>query len=372
MFLFHQVKISFLSFALIFTAIFGGKTFAQDSSAKQKSSSEIRTEFFAYPYVFYTPEKKFAFGGGGILSMQDTSRSLSKPSKFVFSAYYTTANQFLIYLNPEFYFDEEKYLLTGIFWVERLIEKFYGYGSATDEIDEPFYKLFDFTANISANYAFTQGFLIGAQYYFENVSRLDLMQNPIFENENILGEEGGINSGLGIRFFYDSRDNIFYPSEGFYDEVQVTYFSKAFGGNYDFNSYLIDIRNYFSLSENQILAVEAYFNAVYGSPPFYSFPKLGGHRRMRGYYEGRFRDKTYYAIQTELRSFIYWRLYGVVFAGVGDVFGNFDNFTTKNIKPSYGVGLRFRLDEQEKINIRLDIGFGKNTNGVYFQVEEAF
>ncbi|NOX18728.1 MAG: BamA/TamA family outer membrane protein [Chlorobi bacterium] len=352
--------------------MFGVKISAQETGAEKKTSSHVTSEFFAYPYVFYTPEKKLAFGGGGILSLRDTSRTFSKPSKFVFSAYYTTASQFLVYLNPEFYFKKEKYLLTGLFWIERLIEKFYGYGSTTDDIDEPFYKLFDFTANISANYAFTRKFLIGLQYYYEYVTSLDFMQNTLLKNGMFLGTEGGTNSGLGIRLFYDSRDNIFYPSEGFYNEIQATFFSKSFGGNYDFNSYLIDIRKYFSLSENQILAVEAYFTAVYGSPPFYSYPRLGGYRRMRGYYEGRFRDRNYYAVQAELRTFVFWRFYGVIFAGAGDVSDKLVNFTAKNIKPSYGVGIRFRLDEQEKINLRLDIGFGKNTNGVYFQVEEAF
>ena len=97
--------------------------------------------------------------------------------------------------------------------------------------------MFDFTADISANYALTRKFLIGVKYYYEYVTRLDLMDNPIFENETILGEEGGTNSGFGVRLFYDSRDNIFYPSDGFYNKIQVTYFTKAFGGNYDFNSY---------------------------------------------------------------------------------------------------------------------------------------
>ena len=78
------MKKTFIFSLLLFMAMFNIKSFAQENGGK-KNSSNVRTEFFAYPYVFYTPEKKLAFGGGGILSMQDTSRALAKPSKFVFS-----------------------------------------------------------------------------------------------------------------------------------------------------------------------------------------------------------------------------------------------------------------------------------------------
>jgi hypothetical protein len=42
------------------------------------------------------------------------------------------------------------------------------------------------------------------------------------------------------------------------------------------------------------------------------------------------------------------------------------------IKPSYGLGIRFRLDELQKLDLRIDAGFGRGTNGIYFSVNQAF
>jgi len=102
------------------------------------------------------------------------------------------------------------------------------------------------------------------------------------------------------------------------------------------------------------------------------YPALGGDNQMREYYEGRYRDKYYLAIQGELR----WRLsqrWGLVgWAGIGDVAGTLDNFRLDDFKPTVGVGVRFALDPAEVLNVRADFAYGKNTNGMYFNAKEAF
>ena len=42
-------------------------------------------------------------------------------------------------------------------------------------------------------------------------------------------------------------------------------------------------------------------------------------------------------------------------------------------KQSYGAGLRYMFNKKQKINLRMDVGFGENgSSGVYFGIEEAF
>ena len=43
-----------------------------------------------------------------------------------------------------------------------------------------------------------------------------------------------------------------------------------------------------------------------------------------------------------------------------------------DVKPTYGFGIRFRIDELQKVEVRMDIGFGKGTNGLYFDINQAF
>ena len=94
---------------------------------------------------------------------------------------------------------------------------------------------------------------------------------------------------------------------------------------------------------------------------------------MRGYFEGRYRDLTFMMLQMEYRQYFWWRLGYVVFGGVGDVADDLLNYTFKDLKYSYGLGLRFLFNQKEKVNIRIDLGFGQDGNsGLYFGVEESF
>jgi len=68
-----------------------------------------------------------------------------------------------------------------------------------------------------------------------------------------------------------------------------------------------------------------------------------------------------------------WKRFGAVgFASVGKVAHKLSDFTLKNLKYAYGFGIRFAIDPEERLNIRLDFGFTKDSSGVYFTVMEAF
>ena len=94
---------------------------------------------------------------------------------------------------------------------------------------------------------------------------------------------------------------------------------------------------------------------------------------MRGYFQGRYRDRHYIATQAEYRRPL-WRRFGIVaFVGAGDVFGSTDgDLSMKNLKYSYGLGFRFLFNRRDEVNLRADIGFGEDTSGLYFGLEEAF
>ena len=62
----------------------------------------------------------------------------------------------------------------------------------------------------------------------------------------------------------------------------------------------------------------------------------------------------------------------VAFGGLGQVASEISAFTPGDWKPSYGGGIRVALDESEKLNIRVDVGFGQKESGVYLNLSEAF
>lgn len=97
---------------------------------------------------------------------------------------------------------------------------------------------------------------------------------------------------------------------------------------------------------------------------------LGSSYSMRGYYEGRYRDKCAMDVQLELRQHV-WKRNGVaVWVGAGTIFPNFSELEARHILPNYGFGYRWEF--KKRVNVRLDLGFGKHQTGFIFNINEAF
>ena len=98
-----------------------------------------------------------------------------------------------------------------------------------------------------------------------------------------------------------------------------------------------------------------------------------GRDDIRGYSQGQFRGNQVYALQSEYR----WRFnnsrFGMVgFAGVASAVENFSDIFNSALLPGIGAGLRFQLIPALKINIGVDVGFGKNDYSLTFRIGEAF
>ena len=77
----------------------------------------------------------------------------------------------------------------------------------------------------------------------------------------------------------------------------------------------------------------------------------------------------------------FWKRLGVVaFASGSRVYQNWDEFNLKDFRYTVGVGGRLMLSTEQRINARLDIGYGldsksnfdKRNIGVYVYIAEAF
>jgi outer membrane protein assembly factor BamA len=329
--------------------------------------------WFAYPFIFYTPETDWAFGAGGILYFKLSDQLKSKPSSVTASGYYTVNNQFDISILPEIYLNQDKYLLSTKFNYSEVFDFFYGIGPTSPDIENNQYFQRNFILNVKFQLeAFKKNFKLGPIYELRSMNVLKKENNPFLDSNLVRGSNGGTTSGLGIIASYDTRDNIFYPSQGSFYQFSATYYSKTFGSDFDYDKYILDARRYLSFFPKHILALQAYVMIEFAYPPFYELALLGGDKVMRGYLYGRYRDRLYYAFQAEYRLPFIWRFGFVVFGGLGDVASKMSKIEIATIKPTYGFGVRFRLDELQKLDLRVDFGFGKDTDGIYFSLNQAF
>lgn len=335
-----------------------------------------RTSFSGYPYVYYTPETEAAIGAGGIITFY-TSRtdSILRPSKVTLSAYYSTRKQYKISLTPQVYFAKNRWLARAPLSFGLYVDKFWGFGGGTPEIENENYKAEVFDALLAIEwppvllpFALRAGFI----YELNKSAIIDLLDNPILTTGEVTGSEGGLTSGVGGNLVWDDRDHTFFPNQGGMQEVRALFYFPGIGSDFGFTSWTVDLRRYFAFRPDHVIAVQLFGTFVTGDPPFYEYPALGGQNLMRGYFTGRYRDKTYVAGQIEYRQYFWRRLGFVAFAGIGDVAPALGDLSLGDFKHSLGFGLRFKFNRTEKVNLRADIGFGRGTNGVYFGLEEAF
>lgn len=202
---------------------------------------------------------------------------------------------------------------------------------------------------------------------------------------NFIEESGenpnAFNTHVGLFLQYDSRDVTFNAYKGIYLMAEAQWYPSFLGNTKrHFGRIAVTFDAYQRLWKGAVLAYDLYADFTIGTPSWHMYAKLGGMERMRGYYEGRYRDKRLVEMQLELRQNIY-RRHGVVgWIGGGQVWGT-DKFRWGNTLYSFGCGYRFEF--KKRMNIRLDYGWGvfgnpnlpwdkKRSSAFLFTASEAF
>jgi outer membrane protein assembly factor BamA len=195
---------------------------------------------------------------------------------------------------------------------------------------------------------------------------------------------------LGATAHYDSRDNVFYPTQGVFakltaaaawtNKVEIPEGQQAM-----INGLLsADIRHFVPLTDQIVFAWQLKAQMML-SPLFIShltmypmLPRLGGQDGLRGVNSDMFRDDIMMALQAELRLPIWSIFRAAVFAGIGDVY-DYHNWHWEVPKVGYGIGLRAAINKA-KVNIRFDVARSNvdprwnniNAYSFYLTATEAF
>ncbi len=347
-----------------FLTVFGQET--KDTLAK-------RNRIFGVPIVFFAPETDWGFGAAGIYTFRLKGESLqSNPSQLQLGFAYTLNKQILLYLPYQLFKNEERLKIYGELGYYLYTYQFFGVGNATREEDLEFYDVNFPRIRLNVLKQVYPNIFIGGRYWLDDFKIQKVEEGGFLDQENITGSQGGFLSGLGAVGNYDTRDNIFFPTKGIFAEIVAFQNGKFVGSDFNFSKLYIDISSFWNFGE-QVLATNFYGEFTKGEVPFNQLSLLGGPKRMRGFFEGRFRDHHFVSWQGEYRFPLFWKwLRGVAFVGVGEVAGTFSDFELANFKFNYGTGLRILVNQKEKVYIRLDAGFGENTSGFYITIGEAF
>lgn len=358
--------------------------FAQPMDSTQTSSSADTSNsrsIIPLPIAFYLPETRLGFGG--LVNLSYTSgkyhaiRQKTNPSSIQLGGAYTLNKQILLYLSYKVFSKENNYYGFGEVGYYVYNYNFYGVGNFVGEHEEiydvnyPRIQL-NFLRRIARNSQKKISQYVGPRYWFENYDIQRLDSTGLLFNENILGIENNITSAIGAVYFVDSRDNVFFPSSGITGEMSFQYDHPSWGSNYKFARAVADVSWYHQLKWKDIIATNVHGSLTFGGAPFSKLSLLGGTKRMRGYYEGRYRDDNSLVLQSAYRKHLFWRIGAEAFASIGSVFPQTDFSQITKIRFAGGAGIRLLLDKKRKINLRIDYGFGYKSSGLYVTLGEAF
>jgi hypothetical protein len=181
--------------------------------------------------------------------------------------------------------------------------------------------------------------------------------------------------GVGLIAQFDSRDLIVNASNGTLIELSWLNYPAAWATGDGYSTLGLEYRQFKNLGNRSGRTLAWNFRSKFGfgDIPWPELPSVGTDNGLRAYYGGRYRDQNSAHAMIEYRHTFKSKTglskHGfVVWTGAGEIWN--DTLDLENTLPVIGAGYRFAL--QPRINLRIDVGVGRDSFGFYINVTEAF
>ncbi len=335
-----------------------------------------KTEYILYPALGYSDETGIYAGGLAYLRYNSIKNdSTSQKNLIYLSTEVSEKKQYSILLMPKIYINNGKYSILANLKFKHWPSTFYGIGNEHISGIEEQYTKREFDIDLELMRKVTDTWQTALIYELSHFQIIELEENGLLANGDIPGSEDNITSGIGFSISYDKRDSDTYPQNGCLYNFKSVIFSDIFASDYRFVRSKIDLRQYVSIFPNQTFAFQGYFSTVSDEVPFNKMSYLDDN--MRAITANKFIDQHSIVFRAENRIFpwsnhLLERFGFVAFLETGEVAGSMQEFSLNGFKLSYGVGLRISFLMNDRLNVRLDIGFGEQNKSLSIGSREEF
>lgn len=161
---------------------------------------------------------------------------------------------------------------------------------------------------------------------------------------------------LGIDIAFNSKDWEVFPSKGIFAHAG---FYKALDGKVEtvYDRYMLRISSFFKLWKRHVLALDFKSTVSEGNVPIFEMLYFGGLNTLRGVSIGTYSGSSYIVLTSEYRipiekstgSAFYF------FSDYGSITNSIEDFTLKNFKLNFGIGLFWVLMEEAKFRVDLSV-----------------
>ncbi|MGI9895322.1 BamA/TamA family outer membrane protein [Vibrio natriegens] len=338
---------------------------------------EKGVDWSVMPGPFYTPEKKFGIGVSAVgLYKPDINDMDSQPSSITINGFGSINGAYGISINNANYLKNDQYRLFVDAELTDSPDVFHGFGVDAGMHNERVdYNRRSYSASITGMTRILPNTYLGMGLSFSHNEASNAKQ----ENTNTpwIGDdfaefpETQRNIGGLLSVTYDSRDFALNASKGRLIELEYQNFSTELGSDNDFERVRFNYSDYHALSLIPgVLAWQVRAESNFGDVSWDQMAMLGGAEALRGYEQGQYRDRNMLISQVEYRQPLSGRHGMVYWLGAGTLAEEFDQLGQDKWLYSVGVGYRFEI--KQRVNLRLDMGFGNDQSGFYFAINEAF
>ncbi|OQQ06307.1 hypothetical protein BK412_02575 [Vibrio campbellii] len=321
------------------------------------------------PGPFVNPEQGFGIGVAavGLYTPYDWQKG-DPYSTVTVTSYGSTSGSYGLGLNNRTYLKGDKVRLLGEAWISHTPGYYWGIGSQAAENDSNKVQYegqrLQLSPKVAVEIAPNTYAKLGWQW--QSFNKVDGVDGDILPSEVTNATSSGVLLGME----YDTRDFEPNPMQGQFLDIEWIANRDSLGSDEDYDNLVANYRLYQQWSDTTIVAMEVYSQSIFGDAPWFDYAQLGDDQRMRGYYQGQYRDKHQLSTQVEIRHTIAGR-HGVVgWLGAGNIAPTYHDLFESSWLPTVGVGYRFAF--KARINVRVDLGVGKDSTGFYFQINEAF
>lgn len=185
---------------------------------------------------------------------------------------------------------------------------------------------------------------------------------------NYIQDNFGLTRSVILSRIFDSRDNVFNPTEGHYYSLSAEFAGRSFGGDFNFNKYTAQERSYLKVGKEQVVALRLTAGYADGHMPESGKFSVGGSDTLRGYEDDQFKGNKMLTATAEYRFPIAKKVQGVVFSDIGNAWEG-EGYKLNDLKSSVGVGVRVNTPLGP---IRIDYAKGEEGSKTHFSFGGQF
>jgi outer membrane protein assembly factor BamA len=350
---------------------------AQVDSSLQESaidSSHSESTIEGLPILMYDTDVGFGFGAKAFfLNYLGRSESFDltlfqstkgeRWYRFVFSLPDFERRQGTLYpLALDLVVDYDKYIK----------DNFFGVGNMSSFSDREYYTREPLDISVALSRGFTTSLVGQVGWRYKTVRNYNFSEGSRLRTlPPALNASRVSYASVFFSLRYDTRNSYINPSQGFVLQGDAEVVPHSGLENVTFTQISAWAQHYTELfTPKTVLAVRLGMQGLMGGGlPVQVLLPIGGGSTLRGSPQDRYLDKVSAVANAEVRFPIFWRFGGVAGFDFGKVWGELKDFDLHRWAVNPVVGLRFYMNT---FVVRCDVGFGKETTGLYFNFGQMF